>query len=95
MSKKKSVLKRIRTNNRNRIANKTYKSVVRTLMKRFMLQVESLNVNDPDSMSSIQNLMSLTYSKIDRAVKKNVFHANNGARKKSALSRKLASQLSN
>jgi len=35
--------------------------------------------------------MSEAYSKIDKAVKRGVLHANNGARKKSNLAKKLKS----
>nr|YP_010330143.1 ribosomal protein S20 [Porphyridium aerugineum]UNJ17859.1 ribosomal protein S20 [Porphyridium aerugineum] len=89
MKKNKSVLKRIKTNERNRVRNKIYKSMVKTYMKRFLIEVQNLDVNSADSLANIDNILALTYSKIDKAVKRNVLHANNGARKKALLARIL------
>lgn len=90
MANSKSALKRIQIAERNRLRNKAYKSAVRTLMKKYFGAVEAHAANPtPESMEQIQQVMSATYSKIDKAVKRDVFHANNGARKKARLAKAL------
>jgi len=42
-----------------------------------------------ESLEEVQSRMSAAYSKIDKAVKRGVLHANNGARKKSRLATAL------
>nr|YP_010338015.1 ribosomal protein S20 [Timspurckia oligopyrenoides]UNJ17600.1 ribosomal protein S20 [Timspurckia oligopyrenoides] len=92
MNKKKSVLKRIRTNEQSRIYNKAHKSSIKTLMKRFMAEIGKIN-NESDNLKEIYSLMALNYSIIDKAVKRSVLHKNNGARKKALLAKALKSQL--
>ena len=43
----------------------------------------------PETMQAVRQSMSDAYSKIDKAVKRGALHANNGARKKSRLNRRL------
>lgn len=43
-------------------------------------------------MAEVKQNLSAAFSKIDRAVKRGVLHRNNGARKKSRLSRALKKQ---
>jgi small subunit ribosomal protein S20 len=86
----KSALKRIKIAERNRLRNKAYKSAVRTLMKKYFQAVESYSSNPSEEQKEIVNQsMSLAYSKIDKAVKRGVFHRNNGARKKARLAKAL------
>ncbi|MGB7440409.1 MAG: 30S ribosomal protein S20 [Coleofasciculaceae cyanobacterium] len=90
MANSKSAIKRIQINERNRLRNKTYKSAVRTLMKKCFIVIEDY-ARQPsvESLQEVQNYMSSTYSKIDKAVKRGVLHSNNGARKKSNLAKRL------
>ena len=92
MANSKSALKRIKINERNRLRNKAYKSTVKTLMKKYFQAVDAY-AQDPseEQMQVVQTQMSATYSKIDKAVKKGVYHRNNGARKKARLARALKS----
>jgi small subunit ribosomal protein S20 len=84
----KSATKRIQIAERNRVRNKVYKSSVRTLMKKFFSSVESYSRQpSEETKQEIFNQMATTYSRIDKAVKRGVLHANNGARKKSRLAR--------
>jgi small subunit ribosomal protein S20 len=84
----KSAIKRIRTAERNRLRNKTYKSAIKTLMKKYFSAVEQYTAQpSPENMATVQDAMSKAYSKIDKAVKRNVLHRNNGARKKARLAR--------
>lgn len=84
----KSALKRIKIAERNRLRNRTYKSAVRTLMKRYFETVEAYVASPSEELrSAVNQAQSQAYSKIDKAVKRGVLHANNGARKKSRLVR--------
>ena len=82
MANNPSSKKRIKTNERNRLRNKAYKSAIKTIYKKCLLALENYDINN---QSKIQNLISLAYSKIDKAVQKKVLHSNNGAAKKSTL----------
>jgi small subunit ribosomal protein S20 len=87
MPKKISVIKRIVISERNRGRNKIYKSMVKTLTKKYLMSINNEeNIIDP---KDLQDALSNLYSKIDKAVNKGVFHINNGARKKSSLSKTL------
>jgi small subunit ribosomal protein S20 len=86
----KSAIKRIEIAERNRLRNKSYKSSVKTLMKKYFTAVEAYSTNpDSESLELVNQRMSEAYSKIDKAVKRNVLHKNNGARKKSRLAKAL------
>jgi small subunit ribosomal protein S20 len=86
----KSAIKRIEIAERNRLHNKSYKSAVKTLMKRYLTAVNAYSANpSPEAMQDVQQRMSVAYSKIDKAVKRGVLHPNAGSRKKSQLARVL------
>ncbi len=90
MANIKSAIKRIQITERNRLRNKSYKSAVRTLMKKCLVAVENCGDNPtPEQLTEIQQHLSAAYSKIDKAVKKGVLHSNNGARKKARLAKAL------
>ena len=86
MANNKSAKKRILVAERNRQANKSYKSTVRTLIKKTLINCENYK-KDPNSenQQQINTSLNKAYSLIDKAVKKNVLHKNNGANKKSRL----------
>jgi len=86
----KSAEKRIQINERNRLRNKSYKSAVKTLMKKCLAQISKYEKNrSPEVRQEVSESISAAYSKIDKAVKTGVIHRNNGARKKSQLARAL------
>jgi small subunit ribosomal protein S20 len=86
----KSALKRAKIAERNRLRNKTYKSAVKTLMKKYFTVVETYAANPtPELKQQVDERLAEAYSKIDKAVKRGVLHHNNGARKKSRLAHKL------
>jgi small subunit ribosomal protein S20 len=86
----KSALKRIKIAERNRLRNKAYKSAVKTLIKKYLTAVETYASDpSPTNKQAVDSAMSDAYSKIDKAVKRNVLHDNNGARKKSRLAKVL------
>lgn len=90
MANTKSALKRVQIAERNRLRNKSYKSAVKTLMKSYLAAVAVYASNSsPEAKQEAERRMSEAYSKIDKAVKRGVLHANNGARKKSRLAKAL------
>ena len=86
MANNKSAKKRILVAERNRQVNKSYKSTVRTLIKKTIVSCENYK-KDPNSENQelINTSLNQAYSLIDKAVKKNVLHKNNGANKKSRI----------
>jgi small subunit ribosomal protein S20 len=87
----KSALKRVLVAERNRIRNKSYKSALRTLMKKYFTALDTYVAEPtPELKKEVLDSMSAAYSKIDKAVKRGVLHRNNGARKKARLAKKLS-----
>ena len=86
MANNKSAKKRIQIAERNRLTNKSYKSIVRTFTKKTLENCEKYK-KDPneDNKSLVMTSINKTFSLIDKAVKKNVLHKNNGANKKSKI----------
>ena len=86
MANSKSAKKRIITAERNRLQNRFYKSTVRTLTKVFNtnLQIYQMTPTD-ENKQKVQNILNSVYSLIDKGCKKNIFHKNTAARKKSQL----------
>ena len=84
----KSAKKRIQIAERNRLVNKSYKSTVRTLTKKTLVNCDKYK-KDPnsDNKNLIQLSVNEAFSLIDKAVKKNVLHKNNGANKKSKINK--------
>jgi small subunit ribosomal protein S20 len=84
----KSAIKRIQIAERNRLRNKSYKSALKTLTKKYVAAVERYAVTPSDETKEVvQQSMSAAYSKIDKAVKTGVLHRSNGARKKANIAR--------
>ena len=88
MANNKSAKKRIQIAERNRLVNKSYKSTVRTLTKKTLINCEKYK-NDPSSGNKdlVNTSLNQAFSLIDKAVKKNVLHKNNGANKKSRINK--------
>ena len=84
----KSAKKRIQIAERNRLINKSCKTTVRTLTKKTIENCEKYK-KDPNSDNKIlvQSSLNKAFSLIDKAVKKNVLHKNNGANKKSRINK--------
>ena len=96
MANNKSAKKRIQIAERNRLVNKSYKSTVRTLIKKTIINCDKY-IKDPnsDNKALIQLSVNEAYSVIDKAVKKNVLHKNNGANKKSRINKVVKVSLNN
>ena len=90
----KSAKKRIQIAERNRLINKSYKSSVRTLTKKTVENCEKYKKNpNEDNKNLVQKSLNKAFSLIDKAVKKNVLHKNNGANKKSKINKIVKSTL--
>ena len=88
MANNKSAKKRIQVAERNRLVNKSYKSTVRTLTKKTLANCEKYKKEpNSDNKELVQLSVNETFSLIDKAVKKNVLHKNNGANKKSRINK--------
>lgn len=90
MANSKSAEKRIEINSRNRLRNKYYKTSTRTLTKLFFKNLEIYKTSEnSEDKQKLQELLSSIYSIMDKGTKKNVFHKNTTARKKSRLAASL------
>ena len=82
----KSAKKRIQIAERNRLINKSYKSTVRTQTKKTLENCAKYKKNPSEDNKNLLNAsLNRAFSLIDKAVKKNVLHKNNGANKKSKI----------
>lgn len=86
MANSRSAEKRIQVNERNHLRNKAYKSAIKTIYKKCLVAINNIN---KDNESTVNELLSLSYSKIDKAVQKGILHKNRGAAKKSSLAKAL------
>lgn len=84
MAHSKQARKRIRQNERNRIANKTRMSAVKTAMKAVMTAVAA------GDKTTAGTLAQKAYKTIDKAAQNDVIHANQAARHKSQVTRAVA-----
>ena len=79
MANIKSQLKRIKTNERNRLRNQSAKSSLRTAIRHFREAVAS---GDKDKATT---LLTSTSRQLDKAASKGIIHSNQAANKKSAM----------
>ena len=84
MANIKSQIKRITTNEKARLRNKSVKSELKTHIRRVR---EAVAGGDKDAANTA--LVSAS-RKLDKAVSKGVIHANQAANKKSALAKSVA-----
>lgn len=88
MANSASAIKRIELNERNRLRNKTYKSMLKTYYKKCIVAIETTNHSDLET-NNLRQLIAITQSKIDKAVQKGIIHSNNGSAKKAKLTKRL------
>lgn len=92
MANTKSAIKRVEIAERNRLQNKSYKSSVKTFVKKCFAAVSSHAASPtPESEQEVQASLASAYSHIDKAVKRGALHSNTAARKKSRLMRAVKS----
>nr|YP_009509281.1 ribosomal protein S20 [Gracilaria vermiculophylla]AXI96931.1 ribosomal protein S20 [Gracilaria vermiculophylla]QXU75136.1 ribosomal protein S20 [Gracilaria vermiculophylla]WDZ68026.1 ribosomal protein S20 [Gracilaria vermiculophylla] len=85
MSKNLSAIKKNQVSLRNRCRNKSYKSAIKTLTKKYILGLNNTSNSYHNNDHLFQ--LSIIYKKIDKAISKGILHKNNGARKKSLLAK--------
>ena len=83
MANIKSQIKRVKTNEKRRMRNKSVRSSVRTAVRRFREAVES---GDLDKAATLQRSASRA---LDKAASKGVIHKNQAANRKSAMAQRL------
>ena len=79
MANIKSQMKRIKTNEKARLRNKSVKSSVKTAIRKFREAAEA------GDKAKAQELLQDASRKLDKAAGKGVIHANQAANKKSAM----------
>ncbi len=84
MANIKSQIKRIKTNEKARLANASFKSSMRTAIKAVEAAVKA---NDKEKANS---LLVVAFSKIDKSVSRGIQHKNTAARQKSRLASLVA-----
>ncbi|MEJ2716978.1 MAG: 30S ribosomal protein S20 [Deltaproteobacteria bacterium] len=82
MANHQSALKRMRQNEERRARNISYKSKVKTAVKKYLLALES---NDEDAQKLYRKASSL----LQRGVSKGIYHKNTASRTISRLAKKL------
>ena len=86
MANNKSAKKRIQIAERNRLINKSYKSTVKTFTKKTLENCAKYKKEpNEDNKNLVITSLNKAFSVIDKAVKKNVLHKNNGANRKSKI----------
>ena len=83
MAQLKSAIRQLRHSQRRNAINKRNRSILRTHMKKLR---EAITSKDKETA---QKLLPLTFSIIDKSVKKGTIHENTGARYKSRLNRQV------
>ena len=84
MANIKSQIKRVKTNEKRRVRNKSVRSSVRTAVRKFREAAES---GDVEQATTLQRAASKA---LDKAASKGVLHKNQAANRKSAMAQKLS-----
>ena len=84
MANIKSQIKRIKTNEKARLRNKSVKSSLKTAIRKFR---EAADAGDVETATT---LMRDANKALDKAASKGVIHANQAANRKSALAKRTA-----
>lgn len=84
MANTKSAAKALRSSARKRLQNKSVKTALHSIEKRFLALVTEGKKDDATSLLPKLN------SALDKAAKRSVIHANHAARKKSRFAARLA-----
>ncbi len=84
MANIKSQIKRIKTNEKRRLRNKSVKSSLKTAVRRFRVAAEA---GDVDTATAALRDAS---RQLDKAASKGVIHANQAANRKSAMAKRAA-----
>jgi small subunit ribosomal protein S20 len=79
-----SAAKRVRQNEKKRVANRNKASALKTAIKRLDKAVAAGNRDE------VSKAVAVAYKKIDKAAESHVLHKNTAARRKSLVARKAA-----
>ena len=82
MANHQSAIKRMHQNEQRRIQNMSYKSSIRTAVKKFLRAAG-------EKSSDAQQLLRTAISLLDKGVSKGIVHRNTASRKIAGLSKKL------
>ncbi|MGO9118989.1 MAG: 30S ribosomal protein S20 [Desulfomonilaceae bacterium] len=82
MANHQSAIKRMHQNEQRRIQNMSYKSSIRTAVKKFLRAAG-------EKSSDAQQLLRTAISLLDKGVSKGIIHRNTASRKIAGLSKKL------
>ena len=85
MANIKSQIKRIKTNEKARLRNKSVKSALKTAVRKFREAAET------GDAAAATTAMTTASRQLDKAASKGVIHANQAANRKSALAKRTAS----
>lgn len=83
MAQHKSAIRQERRSQRRNLINKKSKSILRTQIKKIRAAIERKDREEAEK------LLPLTFSVIDKSVKKGTIHKNTGSRYKSRLNRQI------
>ena len=83
MANIKSQIKRVKTNEKRRLRNKSVRSSVRTAVRKFREAVES---GDAEKATEMQRAAARA---LDKAASKGVIHKNQAANRKSAMAKRV------
>ncbi|APE74118.1 30S ribosomal protein S20 [Spiroplasma citri] len=78
MANIKSQIKRVKTNSKTNLANKSFKSSVKTAIKKAEIAITAQEANASE-------LVNTAITLVDKAVTKGIYHANKAAHVKSRL----------
>ena len=84
MANIKSQIKRIKTNEKARLRNKSVKSALKTSVRKFRAAADSGDV------TAATTALQAASRQLDKAASKGVIHANQAANRKSAMAKKAA-----
>ncbi len=84
MANIKSQIKRIKTNEKARLRNKSVKSSLKTAIRKYR------EAADAGDAAKAETLMRDASKALDKAASKGVIHANQAANRKSAMAKKVA-----
>ena len=82
LSRNKSVMKRLRSSEKKRIYNKSYKSAAKT----YVALAEDLIFDN--QLEEADKVIRMATKALDKAAQKGIIHPNNAARRKSRLAKK-------
>ena len=82
MSRNKSVMKRLRSSEKKRMYNKSYKSAAKT----YVALAEDLIFDN--QLDEAEKVIRMATKALDKAAQKGIIHPNNAARRKSRLAKK-------